>query len=93
MTVKTKKIIGIILFIFPIPLLFLVLATYAILSFILAMWIQSGSADAESLMIIGQVFNIILSTFGIIAVAGIFIGIPVGIILYISARKQEKDKK
>lgn len=88
---KTKKFIAIILFVYPIPLFVITLVAYGILTFLIQAAVQSG--DFDSMVIIGQVFNIILGILGILAMLGIFIGIPAGIILYVLARRQEKREK
>lgn len=90
MTIKRRKITGIILFTFPAPLLILTLPAYAILQFVIQVF-TTGNENAGLAIIIGQVISIILSIIGIFAILALFIGTPIGIWMYLSARKQEKD--
>ncbi|MBU4315598.1 hypothetical protein KJ673_04330 [Patescibacteria group bacterium] len=89
MTTKKKKTIAIILFVYPIPLLIITLVMYAIFAFVVAAVVGSGN-DSHSIVIIAQIVNFLLGACGILAVAGFFIGIPIGVVLYVVAHKQEK---
>ncbi|MBT3230173.1 hypothetical protein HN358_00100 [Candidatus Uhrbacteria bacterium] len=89
MTIKVKKIIGIVLMVFPIPLLIITLVAYAIISFILSAVASSG--DPEVMMVFGNVVRLVLGIFGLLGMLGIFIGLPVGAVMYFSARKQERN--
>lgn len=90
MNIKRRKIIAIFLFVFPVPLLIISLSAYAIFTFIIESIITSGG-EVGTTIVMMQAVNIVLQILGIISILGLFIGIPVGIWMYISARKQEKD--
>lgn len=86
---KTK---GILLIVLPIPTLMLVMAVYAITSFIFSS-LTAASDSSGAVVIIGQVINILLGLVGVAAVAGIFVGIPVGIYLLASEDGATSRKK
>ena len=79
-----KRAIGIALIVFPWILLPSVMAGYAILMFALA---QSGAGG--SLQSLAAIVNLFLGLFGVVAVAGILIGMPVG--LYLLSRKDAEQ--
>ena len=91
MTIKRKKITGIILFLFPVPLLVLTLQAYAILEFGIRNITFQRDDDPDQIILIGQAISMVLALVGILAIIGLFIGTPFGIWMYISARKQEKS--
>lgn len=74
--------------VYPLPLLVITLSAYAIMTFIIGSFAATG--DAQAVMVLGNVSRIILGIFGIIGVIGIFIGLPIGVVFYLSARKKEK---
>jgi len=87
MKAKTKRWLGIALVAAPVPLLAIVLALYAIVTFILAALgggtgvaeMATSGGDLRSLA--GSIVNVVLGFIGLLSVLGIFIGIPAGIIL------------
>ncbi|MFH1632372.1 MAG: hypothetical protein ABIA47_05160 [bacterium] len=77
MTKKQKNILGIVLIVYPIPLLVLTLAGYAIASFVI---VSIGGEDAA---MIGSVIQLLLGICGLAAILGIPIGMPIGIYLLV----------
>lgn len=88
----TKKNLGIFLIAYPIPLLVITLAFYAVLTFILASVVGAGDGS-EFWIIIGSILRILLGFAGLLAVGGILMGIPIGIILLVLDYSQDKPKK
>ncbi len=89
MTTKKKKIIGLVMLVYPLPLLLFVLSAYSIFSFITSAVIGQGS-NIELMLKIVKAVNILLSLLGVMSIIGFFVCMPLGIVLYIMARKQEK---
>lgn len=81
-----RKTVGILFIVVPIPLLMFVLAAYAIMSFIIASVVPAGESGGASVLI-GSLMSIILGLFGIVAVIGIIIGLPLGIYLIVTGDK------
>ncbi|PIR93990.1 hypothetical protein COT97_03765 [Candidatus Falkowbacteria bacterium CG10_big_fil_rev_8_21_14_0_10_39_11] len=82
---STKRKVGVGLLTGPIILLFVTLFLYAITSFI-----ANNLASPSSAF---RIFNVLLSLLGILAVIGIVVGVPVGIILIIiDSHKKDSSK-
>lgn len=79
-----KRAIGIALLVLPWILLPSVMAGYAIFSFVLA----QGGTDG-SLRSLATAVNLFLGLLGVIAIAGLLIGFPIG--LYLISRKDEEQ--
>lgn len=86
MTSSNQRKLGWFLLITPIPGLMLTLALYAIVSFVVSS-IAVG-ADAPVLVGIGALINVLLGFLGILCVLGILIGMPVGLILLMTAKSE-----
>jgi hypothetical protein len=83
----TKKNVGLFLLIAPIPGLIVILTLYAVMSFVLTALVASGAGGGPSM--IGQIVNLLLGLLGTLCVAGIIIGMPVGLILLLTAKPAE----
>ena len=91
MTKKAKRILGISLIVVPLPLLVLVLSSYAIVSFVISSMVAAEASGSGSVAI-GNIINIILRLLGLISIAGIIFGTPIGIILLVLSAKQSESK-
>ncbi|MFH1712142.1 MAG: hypothetical protein ABH846_02815, partial [Patescibacteria group bacterium] len=91
MKAQTKKILGIILIAAPVPGLVIVLAAYAISSFVISN-IIAGSGGSDLLFLIGNLIRVTLSFLGLICVAGIIVGVPTGMVLLVTSGESD-DKK
>lgn len=82
-----KKIWGIVLIVYPIIGLPIVLTIYAIMSFV-----SSNLTDPQSTtIVVFRILKVLLGLLGVLCVLGVFIAIPIGIILLASsAKKTEK---
>jgi len=81
----TKKNLGILLIVFPVPLLIATLAAFAVFSFVIGSMASSG--DVTNLAAMAAIVRVVLGFVGVIAVLGMLVGIPVGIYLVISANR------
>ncbi|MEK7614989.1 MAG: hypothetical protein AAB431_01235 [Patescibacteria group bacterium] len=78
---KRNKKIGLMFLLGPFVSIIVILVVYAIMQFAL-----STSTDASSMsLVVGRIVNVSLALLGILAVIGIVIGIPIGII-YLNKR-------
>ena len=106
MQVKTKKWLGIGLVAGPFILLVGVMMSYSITSFVISSLVDrsemigQGGVDGGLVTVIGNVVNIFLGFLGIVSVLGIFIGIPLGVILIVhsaddpsAVKQREKSLK
>ena len=85
---KTKKNVGLALIIVPIVGLPIILSAYAILAFVgNSLMVSSGGGVGF------RVMNIILSMLGLVCVAGLIVGIPIGIVLLIQSGEKETESK
>lgn len=87
---KTK---GILLIVLPIPTLFVVMASYAIASFVISSIDRAADSSSSTVLVIGQIINLLLGLVGIAAVVGVLVGIPVGIYLLATEDKPSVVKK
>ncbi len=93
---STQQKVGIALLVAPIPTLMVVLASYAIVNFVVQSIVMSGGGGGS--VVVASVINIFLGFLGILALLGIIIGMPVGAILLATGGKkdpktQSLDKK
>lgn len=78
-----RSTIAAILIAFPIPGLALTIGLYALCSFLFS---TEGVGPS-----VGMAVNLILSVVGLICLAGIFIGIPLGLYLLVTDRQPETE--
>ena len=95
MKTSSKRALGILCIVGPFIALPLLLAVFAIVSFVLS----SAGSDAtfagdpsggDLVGVIGTVMRTLMGFGGVIAILGIFFGIPLGIYLLVQASKEEK---
>ena len=84
MTAKKTQTLALILILVPLPLLILNTAAFGITGAI------AGGQVATS---VSAILMILQSLIGVVALVGIFIGIPVGIYLLVRASKMMSDEK
>jgi len=82
----TNKKKGLILLIVPIASLFIILFAYTIANFVISSVVGSTGAPV---VVVAQIINVVLGLFGLLAVIGIFVGIPLGI--YFLSKGDEKN--
>lgn len=87
-----RKATAILLILAPIPTLLATLFTYAVAHLFL-MSVMEASGRTNVLIMIGYAVNIFLGLVGIVAIAGIVVGIPVGIYLLASEDGATGQKK
>jgi hypothetical protein len=99
---KTKKWVGIALVVFPLPMLVITMIAYAVASFVFSSLgadpatVGATASSGELRVLIGNLVNVGLGLIGFISVLGIFIAIPIGIILLVrsdDARTSEDKVK
>lgn len=92
MTSSKKRLTAILLMVGPFVLLPIILAVYAISSFVFSSAGSDatfGGGDASLTMVIGNIVSIVLGLAGMLCVLGIFVGIPLGIYFLVQAGKEE----
>ena len=82
-----RNTLGIVLIAYPIPLLFLTLSCYAVVSFVIASMSAASTTPSSTIIAVGQIINLLLGLTGVIAVIGIPVGIPIGIYLLCTPTK------
>ena len=85
-----RQTLGILLLVLPIPLFILVLASYAVISFVIVNIITASGGASAAASLIGTVFRLLLSLTGIVAVLGIPFGMPTGIYLLCTPEKKKE---
>jgi hypothetical protein len=86
---SSKRVLGIVLIVGPIIGLPLVLAGYAISSFVIQSMAAANPAGHVEAELAGGMVSALLGLLGVLCVAGIFIGIPLGIYLLVQASKEK----
>lgn len=89
---KRNKIIGALWLAGPTILLVLILASYAITSFVIGTLASDPSGGSDSAVMTGQIISMILGLLGIVALLGIIIGIPLGI-YYLTRTEEMKGEQ
>ena len=83
----SRKNIGWILLIIPIPGLMATLALYAISSFVFTA--LAVGASSGGLMMLGTLINVLLGFLGIVFVLGIIVGMPLGLVLLMTSKPEQ----
>ncbi|MEK7679317.1 MAG: hypothetical protein AAB356_03905, partial [Deltaproteobacteria bacterium] len=82
---KRNKKVGLFWLITPIATLAAILFVYATVSFVINQLAGVGTETESNYIVVFQIINVLLSLLGIVAVVGVIIGIPLGIV-YLNKR-------